>query len=269
MKESPPMEPRADRAPVIELRDVWASYDQDYVLESVSLEVHDRQFVALIGPNGGGKTTAIKVMLGLLQPTRGEVRVLGQSAERARSEVGYVPQEIHFDRDFPVSAWEVARMGRLGRRGLLQRYRAEDDAIVEEALRRVDVWHLRERLIGELSGGERQRVYIARALAVQPRILLLDEPLSNVDPEARAGIQALLPALSQQMAIVMSSHDVGAILPHVHRVGYLQRRLLYYGTPQQAPETIRHTFRCPVNLDCERCPCPVCVGQEHAQEAEA
>ncbi len=253
--------------PVISLRNVWAAYDQGNVLEGIDLDVYDRQFVALIGPNGGGKTTIIKLLLGLLTPTRGQVRVLGQPVERVRPQVGYVPQEIRFDHDFPVSAWDVARMGRLGRRGLLRPYRAQDDAIVEEAMRRADVLHLRHRAIGELSGGERQRVYIARALAVEPRILLLDEPLSNVDPEARAGIQALLPALSRQMAIVMSSHDVGAILPHVHRVGYLQRRLLYYGAPQQAPEAIRHTFRCPVDMDCEHCPCPVCAEQEAVREA--
>lgn len=252
--------------PVIELQGVWAGYDQGDVLEDISLEVHDRQFVALIGPNGGGKTTIIKLIVGLLEPSRGKVRVLGQHVKQARPLVGYVPQEIRFDREFPVTAWEVVRMGRLGRRGLLHPYSAEDNAIVEEALRRADVWHLRDRSIGDLSGGERQRVYIARALAVQPRILLLDEPLANVDPNARAGIQALLPTLSQQMSIVMSSHDVGAILPHVHRVGYLQRRLLYYGAPQQAPEEIRHTFRCPVAMDCDQCPCPICAEHEHAHE---
>jgi zinc transport system ATP-binding protein len=263
------MSPPEDRAPLIALRDVWAAYDQSDVLENVSLEVYDRQLVALIGPNGGGKTTLIKLLLGLLTPTRGQVSILGGRVERARAQVGYVPQEIRFDREFPVSAWEVARMGRLGRRGLLRPYTAQDGAIVEEAMERTGSLHLRHRPIGELSGGERQRVYIARALAVQPRILLLDEPLSNVDPEARAIIQALLPELSQQMAIVMSSHDVGAILPHVHRVGYLHQRLLYYGPPQQAPETIRHTFRCPVDMDCEHCPCPVCAGEEHVQEALA
>jgi zinc transport system ATP-binding protein len=253
--------------PIIELEGVWAGYDQGDVLEDISLTVHDRQFVALIGPNGGGKTTIIKLIVGLLAPTRGKVRVLGQRVERARPLVGYVPQDIRFDQAFPVTAWEVVRMGRLGRRGLLRPYSAEDHAMVEEALRRVDVWHLRDRPIGDLSGGERQRVYIARALTVQPQVLLLDEPLANVDPEARTGIQALLPALNRQMAIVMSSHDVGAILPHVHRVGYLQRRLLYYGSPQQAPEQIRHTFRCPVAMDCETCPCPVCVEHEHAHKA--
>lgn len=253
-------------ASVISLRDVWAAYDQGDVLEAIDLEIADRQLIALIGPNGGGKTTLIKLLLGLVQPTRGEVRVLGQRVERARQAVGYVPQEIRFDRDFPVSAWEVARMGRLGRRGLLRPFGAEDDAIVADALRRTGTLHLRRRPIGELSGGERQRVYIARALAVEPRLLLLDEPLSNVDPQARAAVHELLPALSQQMTVVMSSHDVGAILPHVHSVGYLSRRLLYYGAPQAAPETIRGAFRCPVDMEPQSCVCPVCAVERRAEE---
>lgn len=253
--------------PVITLQDVWASYDQGDVLESIDLEIYDRQLVALIGPNGGGKTTLLRVLLGLLAPKRGEVRILGQRVERARRAIGYVPQEIRFDSDFPVSAWEVARMGRLGRRGLLRPFNSEDETIVADALRRTGALHLRRRPIGELSGGERQRVYIARALAVEPRVLLLDEPLSNVDPEARSAIIELLPGLSQQMAIIMSSHDVGSILPHVHRVGYLNRRLIYYGAPQQAPEAIRGTFACPVDMDSEQCPCAVCTAAAQSQEA--
>jgi zinc transport system ATP-binding protein len=257
-------EPPADRGePVIALRDVWASYDENDVLEAISLEVYDRQLVALIGPNGGGKTTMIRVLLGLLTPRRGEVRIMGQRVERARRAVGYVPQDIRFDSDFPVSAWEVARMGRLGRRGLLRPFNAEDETIVAEALRRTGALHLRQRSIGELSGGERQRVYIARALAVEPRVLLLDEPLSNVDPDARAAIIELLPMLSQQMAIIMSSHDVGAILPHVHRVGYLNRHMVYYGAPQQAHDLIRGTFTCPVEMDTQQCPCAVCATAAH------
>ena len=251
--------------PIITMRDVWASYDQGDVLESIDLDVYDRELVALIGPNGGGKTTMIRVLLGLLAPKRGQVRVLGQRVQRARRAMGYVPQEIRFDSDFPVNAWEVARMGRLGRRGLLRPFNAEDEAIVAEALRSTGALHLRRRPIGELSGGERQRVYIARALAVEPRVLLLDEPLSNVDPEARSVIIELLPILSEQMAIIMSSHDVGAILPHVHRVGYLNRRMVYYGAPQQAPEGIRGAFACPVDMDSQQCLCSVCTAA--AQEA--
>jgi len=232
-------------ANAISLTRVWAAYAQSDALQDVSLQVPQGEFVALVGPNGGGKTTLIKLVVGLLAPVRGQISVLGQSVEQARPLVGYVPQDIHFDRDFPVTAREVARMGRLGRRRLLQPYTDRDDEITDEALRRVGVMHLRNRPIGALSGVERQRVYIARALASEPRLLLLDEPLASVDPEARGSIQELLASLAHRVTIVMSSHDVGTLLPHLDRIGYLNRRLVYYGPPGEAPTAIRQSYHCP------------------------
>jgi zinc transport system ATP-binding protein len=252
----------------VTLEQVWAAYEQADVLEDISLEVPAGNFVALIGPNGGGKTTLLKLLIGLLSPLRGRIQVLGRDVEQARREVAYVPQDIRFDRDFPLTAWEVARMGRLGRRGLLQRYTAHDGEITDDALRRVDILPLRNRPIGSLSGGERQRVYIARALASEPSVLLLDEPLANVDPGAREMIQEVMASLVHEMTIVMSSHDVGALLPHVDRIGYLNRHLAYYGEPCSAPAAIREGFRCPAEAVAEEL-----AGTEgahnHAHEAHA
>ncbi|MGI6368863.1 MAG: metal ABC transporter ATP-binding protein [Anaerolineae bacterium] len=234
--------------PAVQLEHVSAAYDDTDVLEDLSLTVFQGEFVALIGPNGGGKTTLLKLLIGLLSPTTGTIRVLGRSIAQALREVAYVPQEIRFDRDFPVTALDVARMGRLGRRPLLARYSRQDTEAAEGALERLQVHHLRNRPIGALSGGERQRVYIARALASDPRLLLLDEPLANVDPEARVTIEELLATLGQEMTILMSTHDVGGLLPEIDRIGYLSRTLGYYGSPEDAPGAIRERFRCPAQV---------------------
>jgi len=233
---------------VISVQHVWASYDHEPVLEDINLSVGELDFIGLIGPNGGGKTTLLKVLLGLLSPTRGEVRVMGQSVKAGCQYIGYVPQAVEPDRDFPINVWHVAQMGRLGKRGLLQRYTAKDDKIVAETLRSVEMLDLRDRPIGELSGGQRQRVYIARALAKEPTILLLDEPMASVDPQVSASIYDLLSQLNERITILMISHDMTAISSHVKTVGCLNRRLFYHGGKQLTPEMLELAYGCPIEL---------------------
>jgi zinc transport system ATP-binding protein len=233
---------------VISIQDLWAGYDHQTVLEDVNLSVKELDFIGIVGPNGGGKTTLFKVLLGLIPPARGEVRIMGKSIEEGRRHVGYVPQLMEFDRDFPISVWEVAQMGRLGRRRLLRRYTPEDDEVVTDALRRVDMLDLRERPIGDLSGGQRQRVYIARALATEPDILLLDEPLASVDPRVSLNIYELLQALNSDITILIASHDIGAISSHVGTVGCLNRRLFYHGEDHLTPEMLELAYQCPIDL---------------------
>ncbi len=233
---------------VISVRHLWAGYDGETVLEDVNLSVEKLDFIGIVGPNGGGKTTLFKVLLGLLPPTRGKVQIMGQSVKTGRRHVGYVPQVVEFDRDFPISVWDVAQMGRLRERRLLQRYTTEDDEIVAEALRRVDMFDLRERPIGELSGGQRQRVYVARALTTRPAILLLDEPMASVDPRVSSSIYEFLTQLNEQITIVMVSHDMSAISSHVKTVGCLNRRLFYHGERQLTPEMLELVYQCPIDL---------------------
>lgn len=232
----------------IEIKGLWAAYDHESVLEDVNLTVAPLDFVGLIGPNGGGKTTLIKVLLGLVSPTRGRVRIMGKPIEEGRRHVGYVPQQMHFDRDFPIRAWDVARMGRLGQRRLLQRFTAEDDRVVAEALDSVDLLAFRDRPIGQLSGGQRQRVYIARALASEPEILLLDEPTSSVDPRVSSNIYELLQELNTHITIVLISHDMNAISSYVKTVGCVNRRLFYHNERQLTPEMVQLAYECPVDL---------------------
>jgi zinc transport system ATP-binding protein len=233
---------------VISVRHLWAGYENELVLEDINLAVNELDFIGLIGPNGGGKTTLLKVLLGLLLPMRGEVRILDKSVKEGRRYIGYVPQVIQFDRDFPISVWDVALMGRLGKRRLLQRYTAEDEEVVAEALRQVEILDLRDRPIGELSGGQRQRAYIARALATEPKILLLDEPTASVDPQVSISIYELLSRLNDYVTILMISHDMSAISAHVKTVGCLNRQLFYHGEKQITPDMLEAAYRCPIDL---------------------
>jgi zinc transport system ATP-binding protein len=248
---------------------MWAGYEREPVLEDVNLSVYEGDFVGLIGPNGGGKTTLLRVLLGLLPPTRGKVRVLGLPVQEGRRMIGYVPQVVEFDHEFPINVWDVARMGRLGQRRPLQRYTAEDDAVVAEALRRVDLYDLRRRPIGELSGGQRQRAYIARALATQPEILLLDEPTSSVDPQVSTGIYELLRQLNDQGAtILLVSHDMGVISSYVKTVGCLNRRLFYHGKQEITVDMLELAYQCPIDLIAHGVPHRVFSTHAHEREAE-
>lgn len=173
---------------------------------------------------------------------------MGERVEKGRRHIGYVPQLMGFDSDFPIRVWDVTLMGRLGSRGLLQRYSAEDEAVVADALRRVDMLDQRERPFGDLSGGQRQRVYVARALATEPSILLLDEPLASVDPRVSSNIYELLKRLNRSVTILMVTHDIGAISSHVKSVGCLNRRLFYHGDDTLTPEMLELAYQCPVDL---------------------
>ncbi|MEM8778913.1 MAG: metal ABC transporter ATP-binding protein [Cyanobacteria bacterium P01_G01_bin.49] len=232
----------------ITLENVYAKYQKIPVLEEINLTIEEGDFLGLIGPNGGGKTTLFKVLLGLIKPYQGTVKIFGRTVAKGRHCIGYVPQLLELDRDFPVCVADVVRMGRLGKRHLLQRYTSKDEAIINRTLDQVGMLKLSDHPIGELSGGERQRVYIARALASEPRILLLDEPTASVDPQRQTSIYELLKDLNEFMTIVMISHDIGAISACVKTVGCLNHRLFFHGDPPLTTKVIEETYQCPVDL---------------------
>nr|WP_242018033.1 metal ABC transporter ATP-binding protein [Synechocystis sp. FACHB-383] len=242
------MADRPSPTAVITVENLFAGYGASPVLENINLRVEERDFLGLIGPNGGGKTTLLKVLLGLIKPSQGTVQILGRSVEQGRRYVGYVPQWLEFDRAFPVRVLDVVRMGRLGRGKLFRRYHRQDEAIVHRCLEQVGMGNLGDRPLGALSGGQRQRVYIARALASQPQILLLDEPTANVDSKVQRSIYELLGELNQTMTIVMISHDLGAISRYVKTVGCLNRSLHYHQEKFITPQMIEATYQCPVDL---------------------
>ncbi|SKB11639.1 Zinc uptake system ATP-binding protein ZurA [Planktothrix sp. PCC 11201] len=228
---------------VIRLKEVWAGYDsQEPILEGINLTVNELDFIGLIGPNGGGKTTLIKVLLGLLKPLKGDVKIMGYSVTKGRRYLGYVPQILEFDRNFPVRVNEVVRMGRLGKRHLFQPYTKKDEEIVIQALEKVEMLDLKNRAIGELSGGQRQRVFIARALASEPQVLLLDEPTASVDPKMCANIYELLLKLNEYMTILMITHDINTMSSYVKTIGCLNRRLHYHGEQQITSKMLEQTY---------------------------
>lgn len=233
---------------VIRLENVWVQYDGVPVLEDVNLVVREGDFIGVIGPNGGGKTTLLRTILGLTKPSRGRVTVLGTSPLRGRRFVGYVPQYSSFDRDFPVSVWDVVLMGRLGHTGCLRRYTDEDRTVATNALRAVEVLDLKDRQIGRLSWGQRQRVLIARALAAEPKVLLLDEPAAALDSQVEAGLYDLLRALNEKVTIVMVSHDIGVISAYVKSIACLNRRLVYHNSRAITRDMLRVAYECPVDL---------------------
>ncbi len=233
---------------IIKLKNVDVSYNGTPVLDNISLKVLENDFLGIIGPNGGGKTTLLKVILGLIKPSGGSVTVLGQQPARARKHIGYVPQYNVFDRRFPISVMDAVMMGRLGACGLVSRFSARDREMAEQALETVGMLAFRNQQIGELSGGEQQRVFIARALATEPSILLLDEPTASVDPTVQTEFYDLLDGLKERMAIVLVSHDISAVSVHVQSIACLNRQLHYHGPKEISAEILEQTYKCPVQL---------------------
>jgi zinc transport system ATP-binding protein len=179
----------------------------------------------MVGPNGGGKTTLLKLILGLLKPDRGSVRVLSQKPERARRRIGYMPQHAHVDPQFPVTVMDVVLMGRLGRGRLVGPFRGDDRERARAALAETETAHLHDRGFSALSGGQRQRVLISRALACDPDLLLLDEPTASLDPSIQDELYELLHRLNERMTVVLVSHDVSVVSRHCDKILCVNRRV--------------------------------------------
>jgi zinc transport system ATP-binding protein len=196
----------------------------------------------------------LKALLGLLVPDRGTVRLLGAAPQEARSSVGYVSQHAAFDRDFPINVLQVVMMSALGRGRMFRRHGAEDRDRALAALERLEIAQLADRQIGKLSGGQLQRVLVARALAVDARLMLLDEPASSLDSRIDAELHELLAGLVPEMTVVLVSHDLGVISRHVDAVAYLNRRMQYFDSSEITREMIEATYGHPVDLVMHRYP---------------
>ncbi|HRP87479.1 MAG TPA: ABC transporter ATP-binding protein [Gammaproteobacteria bacterium] len=219
--------------------------DGPNVVEDVDLEIGSHELIGLIGPNGGGKSTLLKLAAGLLRPRKGKVRVFGRPPHEARDEIGYVPQFAHFARDFPITVAQAVLLGRLSG-GFALRWSTADRAAAARAIEETELDALADRPLTALSGGELQRVLIARALAAEPRLLLLDEPTSNLDQRAEEDIFALLARLNDRMAIVLVSHDVGFVTDFVQRVACISRTLICHTTSEVTGEVINELYGHPV-----------------------
>jgi zinc transport system ATP-binding protein len=226
-----------EESQIIKLEHIYVAFQDLLVLEDVSLNVSPGDFLAIIGPNGAGKTTLLKVILGLVRPVSGLVRVFGKAPwalDGGRWRIGYVPQVQSVDINFPIYASEAVLMGRYGRIGLLKRPSSNDRAAVHRAMDRIGIADLADRPLARLSGGQRQRVFLARALANDPALLLLDEPTTGVDVAATEGLYELLRVLHEDgITILVVSHDVGVVATYVDGVACVNRRLVAHGRPDE------------------------------------
>lgn len=226
--------------PAIEIRNLSFSYEKTLVLSDVNFSVDAGDFLAIIGPNGGGKSTLMKLIVGLLKPSEGDVRVFGEKVPSKKVSIGYVPQNTNRNLEFPITVAETVSTG-------LPLYKSNPQK-VKEALETVKMESFAGRRLGELSGGERQRVLIARALAADPQILFLDEPSSNIDAQGQEDLYGLLAELNAKMTIVIVSHDLMVLSNHVKSVACVNRTVHFHSGSKITPEMVQSMYGCEVDL---------------------
>lgn len=236
---------------IIEIKNLDFAYNGEVVLRDVSLTIRPQDFVAIIGPNGGGKTTLVKLILGLLSPLKGTIHVNGKSPQEASPCIGYVPQDVHMNRSFPITVLDVVLMGKLDPKQRWSRQSAANRRDAVAALERMDMVAHADKKIGTLSGGQRQRVFIARALATQPKLLLLDEPTASIDTKGRADLYQLLKSLNEDITVVVVSHDLLVISRYVKSVACVNKRLHYHDQAEITGDVLETMYLCSVE---ELCP---------------
>jgi zinc transport system ATP-binding protein len=227
------------KIPIFDLKNLTFAPRNQTVLSGVSFEIFHGEYVGIIGPNGGGKTTLIRILLGLEKPTSGEVKLYGKDIAKFRdwSKIGYVPQRAALiDERFPATVYDIVSMGRTSKQKLFSRLSKEDKQAIEDAMLKMDVLDLRDRMVGELSGGQRQRVMIARSLASDPEVLILDEPNTGVDMVSQKRFYQLLSKLNKedQMTILFITHDVGVIADDIARLFTINQKATICNDPKKA-----------------------------------
>ena len=223
---------------IIEVKDICFSYGDEEVLKDISFDIHKGDYLGVVGPNGAGKTTLLKLILNLLPVCCGSIKLFGEDIGHFKdwSKIGYVPQKAtNFDANFPATVREVVAMSRSAKKGLFHNKNQEDDKIIEESLKRVGMWEQKDHLIGDLSGGQQQRVFIARALALQPEIIFLDEPTTGVDKKSKDDFYTLLKDLNQRfnLTIVLVSHDIERITKEAMHIVCVDHTLVCHTSPQE------------------------------------
>ncbi len=213
---------------ILEIKNVSFAYDKQKVLEDINLSVEEKDFLAIIGPNGGGKSTLLKLILGINKLQSGDISVLGAPSSKKLSLIGYVPQNTNVNTDFPIKVIEVVLMGYIGEKRPFFGYGKDETTSANTALTQVGMGTFANEKIGSLSGGQRQRVLIARALCANPKILLLDEPTSSIDINGQKEIYTLLKKLHKNITVVVVSHDLSIILEYATKVAYINKNLVLH-----------------------------------------
>lgn len=228
---------------LVNIKDCSAAYGNKTVLCSVNLSVNDNDFIGVIGPNGGGKTTLIKLILNQISPSKGEV-ILHNSI---KGKIGYLPQYSSIDRAFPISVYEVVLSGLQSHKGIFGRYSTADKELVAKTLDLCGIKHLEKRSTSEISGGELQRTLLCRAIISNPKLLILDEPNSYVDNKFEKELYELLGKLNENMAIIMVSHDIGTITSYVKSIACVNRSLHYHNSNIITQQQLLQ-YDCPILL---------------------
>jgi zinc transport system ATP-binding protein len=235
---------------IVDISHVDFAYGAQPVLQHIHLEIEAGSTLGLIGPNGGGKTTLMRLMLGLHKPTRGSITVVGMppdAAVRAGNVIGYLPQKAHFPANFPMTVRQAVRLGLVGKTGMLRGYAKDDLEFVETLLDRIGLTQVAGRPVGQLSGGQAQRAFIARALAPRPKILLLDEPTTGIDRSGQQRFIEQVVKLKEELGLtlVFCSHDLRAVSSISDRVACLNTTLHYHDVPHRMPERLAYEmFAC-------------------------
>jgi zinc transport system ATP-binding protein len=237
-------------ATIIDIQNLNFSYNGQSVLVNVNFSLRAGDFMVMIGPNGGGKTTLIKLMLGLLKADTGTVRIFGQSPQSVSHRIGYVPQDVHINKNFPVSALDVVLMGNIRPGRGWSRPSRQDRAAAMEALRLVEMGAFGNQRIGELSGGQKQRVLVARALVTNPELLFLDEPTASIDTKGQGEFYALLKELNKTITIIIVSHDLMVISGYVKSVACVNQRFHYHGHAEITGEMVEMMYHCTAEDTC-------------------
>lgn len=238
------------KTPIVEIKDLGFAYNGETVLQEVNLTIKAGEFLAMIGPNGGGKTTLLKLILGLLKPDKGTIRVMGRPVPKAMAAIGYVPQNVHVNSNFPISVMDVVLMGKRDPKKRWARQSAADHRAALSALEQMDMAAHAQKKIGELSGGQRQRVFIARALVSAPQLLLLDEPTAGIDTKGQADFYSLLQELNRHITIVVVSHDLLVISRYIKSVACVNRRLHYHDQAEITGEMLETMYPCTAEEVC-------------------
>lgn len=233
---------------VVTFDSISFAYEQANVLENINLSIEEEEFFGLIGPNAAGKSTLLRLMLGTLKPNKGQITVLGKPVGEANNKIGYVPQTPSFPGNFPITVLDVVLLGRIGISRSIGGFSARDRDIARDALRVVELEKLAGEAIKTLSGGQVQRMLIARALACEPQILVLDEPTANIDIQAEENIFALLKQYNEHMTIIVVSHDIAFISGYVSRVGCLNKTLVCHETEAVSGKTIEELYGAAVKM---------------------